>query len=60
LVVSAPKDTTGSRLVRISSTVLMTATVALLLTVAGAAIAAWVITRQPAVQPLDVPSVSPA
>jgi hypothetical protein len=38
----------------------MIATVALLLAVAGAAIAAWVITRRPAVQSLDVPSVAQA
>jgi hypothetical protein len=36
----------------------MIATLALLLAVAGAALAAWVITRQPAEQPLDVPSVA--
>jgi hypothetical protein len=34
--------------------------VALLLAVAGAAIAAWMITRQPAEQPLDLPSVTRA
>jgi hypothetical protein len=38
----------------------MIATVALLLAVASAAIAAWVITRQPADQPLDLPSVAQA
>jgi hypothetical protein len=38
----------------------MIATVALLLAVAGAAIAAWVITRQPAEEPLNLPSVSQA
>jgi hypothetical protein len=36
----------------------MVATVLLLLALAGAAIAAWVITRQPPEQPLQVPSVS--
>jgi hypothetical protein len=36
----------------------MIATVALLLALAGAAIAAWVITRQPADEPLNVPSVT--
>jgi hypothetical protein len=36
----------------------MIATVLLLLVLAGAAIAAWVITRQPAEQPLQVPSTS--
>jgi flagellar basal body-associated protein FliL len=60
LVASTPKDTTGTRLTRVSATVLMIATVALLLAVAGAAIAAWVITRQPAEQPLDLPSVAQA
>lgn len=60
MVVSAPKDTTGPQVARVSNTVLMIATVALLLAVAGAAIAAWVITRQPAEQPLDLPSVAQA
>jgi flagellar basal body-associated protein FliL len=60
LVVSAAKDTTGTQVARVSNTVLMIATVALLLAVAGAAIAAWVITRQPAEQPLDLPSVAQA
>lgn len=59
-MVSAPKDTTGTQVVRVSNTVLMIATVALLLAVAGAALAAWVITRQPAEQPLDLPSVAQA
>jgi hypothetical protein len=36
----------------------MIATVVLLLALAGAAIAAWLITRQPAEQPLDLPSVA--
>ena len=54
-MVSAPQDATGTRVARASTTVLMIATVALLLAVAGAAIAAWVITRQPAEQPLDRP-----
>jgi hypothetical protein len=39
---------------------LMIATVVLLLALAGAAIAAWVITRQPPEQPLQVPSTSQA
>jgi hypothetical protein len=60
LVASAQKDSTGTRLAGGSTTVLMIATVALLLAVAGAAIAAWVITRQPAEQPLDLPSVAQA
>jgi hypothetical protein len=38
--------------------VLMIATVLLLLVLMGVAIAAWVITRQPAEQPLQIPSVS--
>lgn len=37
---------------------LMIATILLLLVVIGVAIAAWLITRQPADQPLQVPSVS--
>jgi hypothetical protein len=36
----------------------MIATVALLLALAGAAIATWVVTRQPADEPLNVPSVT--
>jgi cyclic lactone autoinducer peptide len=51
---------TGPRLAKVSTTVLMIATVVLLLAVAGTAIAAWVITHQPAEQPLDVPSVAQA
>jgi hypothetical protein len=38
----------------------MIATVLLLLVLLGAAVAAWVITRQPPDQPLQVPSVSQA
>jgi hypothetical protein len=38
----------------------MIATVLLLLMVIAVAIAAWVITRQPADQPLQIPSVSKA
>lgn len=37
---------------------LVIATVVLLLVLMGVAIAAWVITRQPPEQPLQVPSVS--
>jgi hypothetical protein len=59
-VASAQKDSTGARVAGVSTTVLMIATVTLLLAVAGAAIAAWVITRQPAEQPLDLPSVTQA
>ena len=57
---STQKDSTGARLGGVSTTVLMIATVALLLAVAGAAIAAWMITRQPAERPLDLPSVARA
>jgi hypothetical protein len=39
---------------------LMIATVALLFALAGAAVAAWLIIRQPAEQPLDLPSVAQA
>ena len=61
LVASAPKDSIGgTRVAGVSTTVLMIATVTLLLTVVAAAIAAWVITRQPAEQPLDLPAVSQA
>jgi hypothetical protein len=38
--------------------VLMIATVVLLLVLLGVAITAWVITRQPPEQPLQVPSMS--
>jgi hypothetical protein len=51
---------TGPRLAKVSTTVSMIATVALLLAIVAAAIAAWVITRRPAVRPLEVPSVAPA
>jgi hypothetical protein len=57
LVISAPKYTTGTGVARVSTMALMIATVALLLAVAGAAIAAWVITRQPPEQPVNLPSV---
>jgi hypothetical protein len=60
LVASTQNDSTGTRLAGVSTTVLMIATVALLVAVAGAAIAAWAITRQPAEQPLDLPSVAQA
>jgi hypothetical protein len=60
LAASAQRDSTGAGLAGVSTTVLMIATVALLIAVAGAAIAAWVITRQPAEQPLDLPSVAQA
>ena len=60
LVANAQKNSTGARVAGVSTTLLMIATVTLLLAVAGAAIAAWVITRQPAEQPLDLPSVAQA
>jgi hypothetical protein len=60
LVASAQRDSIRGRVTGVSTTVLMIATVTLLLAVVGAAIAAWVITRQPAEQPLDLPSVTQA
>jgi flagellar basal body-associated protein FliL len=59
-VVSDQQAPNGERADRVSTTTLMIATVLLLLALAGAAIAAWVITRQPPEQPLQVPSVSQA
>ena len=50
--------TRRSPVARVSTTALMIATIVLLLVVIGVAILAWVITRQPADQPLQVPSVS--
>ena len=58
MVASAQKDKSSGRVAGISTKVLMIATVALLLALAGAAIAALPITRQPAEQPLDLPSVA--
>lgn len=46
-MVSDQQPQTGERGARVSTTTLMIATVLLLLVLAGAAIAAWVITRQP-------------
>ena len=60
MVVSGQQDATRGRVASVPTTVLMIATVALLLAVAGAAITAWVITRQPAEEPLDLPSVAQA
>jgi flagellar basal body-associated protein FliL len=60
LVASGQQDATSGRVASVPTTVLMIATVVLLLAVAGAAIAAWVITRQPAEEPLDLPSVAQA
>jgi hypothetical protein len=59
-VVSDQQAPTGESADRVSTTTLMIATVLLLLALAGAAIAEWVITRQPPEQPLQVPSVSQA
>jgi len=59
-VVNDQRAAADGRLAGVSTTVLMTATVLLLLVLACAAIAAWVITRQPPEQPLQVPSVSQA
>jgi hypothetical protein len=58
LVASAQKDKNSGRVAGVSTTALMIATVALLFALAGAA--AWLITRQPAEQPLDLPSVAQA
>ncbi len=60
MVASAQKDRTSRGVAGVSTAVLMIATVALLVAVAGAAMAAWLITRQPAEQPLDLPSVAQA
>ena len=57
---SAQEDRTSGRVRGVSTTALMIAAVVLLLVLAGAAIAAWLITRQPAEQPLDLPSVAQA
>ena len=59
-MVSDQQPQTGERGAQVSTTTLMIATVLLLLVLAGAAIAAWVITRQPPEKPLQVPSVSQA
>jgi flagellar basal body-associated protein FliL len=60
LVDSGQQDATSGRVASVPTIVLMIATVALLLALAGAAIAAWVITRQPAEEPLRIPSVAQA
>ena len=60
MVASAQEDRTSRRVRGVSTTALMIAAVVLLLVLAGAAIAAWLITRQPAEQPLDLPSVAQA
>jgi hypothetical protein len=55
-VASGQQDATSGRVLGVPTTVLMIATVVLLLAFAGAAITAWVITRQPAEEPLELPS----
>jgi hypothetical protein len=59
-LVASDQRIAAQRVAGVSTTTLMIATVLLLLVLAGAAIAAWVITRQPAAQPLQVPSTSQA
>ena len=58
LAVSDQRVPPSGPVARVSTTVLMIATVVLLLMLMGVAIAAWVITQQPPEQPLQVPSVS--
>jgi hypothetical protein len=60
LVASGQRTLVGGRVASPATMILMIATALLLLVLIGAAIAAWVITRQPAEQPLQVPSVSQA
>jgi hypothetical protein len=60
LAASDQRATRGSPVARVSTGVLTIATVLLLLVLLGAAVAVWVITRQPPDQPLQVPSVSQA
>ena len=60
LVASDQRATRNRPAARVSTGVLMIATVLLLLVLLGAAVAAWVISRQPSDQPLQVPSVSQA
>ena len=50
----------AERAIRASTKTLMIATILLLLALAQATIAAWVITRQPAERPVHVSSVSQA
>jgi CHASE3 domain sensor protein len=59
-LVASDQRIAAQRAAGVSTTTLMIATILLLLVLAGAAIAAWVITRQPAEQPLQVPSTSQA
>jgi hypothetical protein len=59
-LVASDQRIAAQRVAGVSTTTLMIATILLLLVLAGAAIAAWVITRQPAEQPLQVPSTSQA
>jgi hypothetical protein len=58
--VASSQRVPAERVGGVSTTMLMIATVVLLLALAGAAIAVWVITRQPPEQPLQVPSTSQA
>ena len=60
LAVNDQRTSAGRRVAGVSTTMLMIATVVLLLALAAAAIAGWVITRQPPEQPLQVPSASKA
>jgi hypothetical protein len=52
LVVNDQRTSAGRRVAGVSTTMLMIATVVLPVALAAAAIAAWVITRQPPEQPL--------
>jgi hypothetical protein len=58
LAASDQRATRRSPVEGVSTTILIIATVLLLLVLLGAAIAAWVITRQPPDQPLQMPSAS--
>jgi len=60
LAASDQRVTSARPFTRVATTVLMIATALLLLVLIGVTIAALVITRQPAEQPLQVPSVSSA
>lgn len=60
MAASDQRMTPTRQFTRVSTTVLMIATALLLLVLIGVTIAALVITRQPAEQPLQVPSVSQA
>ncbi len=60
MVVNDQRTSAGRRVAGVSTTMLMIATVVLPVALAAAAIAAWVIARQPPEQPLQVPSASRA